>query len=695
MDKQVKTPQANKKCRDKQNCKQGLQCNYIHSDEDIIYFKNKKPEFESNKIKNVRSQYKYKPPQYIYYQNSINQQNQDKNLPKKSKCHFYDLFGKCDGNNCEFQHFFEPQFKCSDVKEGKPCSQVFPKYTKNKLKYNCNEKKYILNCHQYMLEGTCQIPVCTKIHKQVLKKCPMKNCKICALRKQQISNKTQIIQDYFKKNFKFNIENLKDNLKFTYEVTEQQRKEKQFYQTFDLMFIVDCTSSINLWIKFVKDKIKSITESVQKVYSSYLFRYSFICYRDYDVKDDENADDINFSSDIERFKEHVSKIQAKGGDDIPEDMISGLSKGLQQSFESNVKAVFLIFDAPSHGKNYHEDNIPDNDPEPEETIEEFIQQYAEKNIYMGLLMLGRKKLYTAQKTNDAILNEYKRNEKNDYIYQLQIDSGYLQPLNAMLQFHGMQNQQFITPQTSNQVEQYLSDSIIQSIRHTQSIQQNPIQNIDLIDNLYVNTLKEAKIIEIKPINQYISNFDFPIQWENPFIVEEESSYTYQIELLHQINKNSEKIEFKALDKVQMQYIIIKFDLQISNNPEINLSKMKDQLQCQITFIISFYFMIFDLSSINETWQCVRKGICNTQKLQTFYYRHTAGYAQSFIPHPLTNQFQKRLPNNFEQNERPPFHSHQQFAKQIRTNLNQSDHTNSGASKESITFCQRHRNVYTT
>ncbi|KAL4491081.1 hypothetical protein ABPG73_013150 [Tetrahymena malaccensis] len=411
MDKQVKTPQANKKCRDKQNCKQGLQCNYIHSDEDIIYFKNKKPEFESNKIKNVRSQYKYKPPQYIYYQNSINQQNQDKNLPKKSKCHFYDLFGKCDGNNCEFQHFFEPQFKCSDVKEGKPCSQVFPKYTKNKLKYNYN-------------------------------------------------------------------------LKFTYEVTEQQRKEKQFYQTFDLMFIVDCTSSINLWIKFVKDKIKSITESVQKVYSSYLFRYSFICYRDYDVKDDENADDINFSSDIERFKEHVSKIQAKGGDDIPEDMISGLSKGLQQSFESNVKAVFLIFDAPSHGKNYHEDNIPDNDPEPEETIEEFIQQYAEKNIYMGLLMLGRKKLYTAQKTNDAILNEYKRNEKNDYIYQLQIDSGYLQPLNAMLQFHGMQNQQFITPQTSNQVEQYLSDSIIQSIRHTQSIQQNPIQNIDLIDNLY-------------------------------------------------------------------------------------------------------------------------------------------------------------------------------------------------------------------
>ncbi|KAL4504184.1 hypothetical protein ABPG72_021022 [Tetrahymena utriculariae] len=166
-------------------------------------------------------------------------------------------------------------------------------------------------------------------------------------------------------------------------------------------------------------------------------RYSFIFYRDRSFQDDQedvddDKDNFNFCADIDKFKDHVKTVKTFGGDDIPEDMMSGLSKGLQQKFESNIKAAFLIFDAPSHGKDYHDDNIPDNNPDSGETIEQFVKEYAEKSIYMGLLMLGRKNFYTAQKTYDAILNEYQRNQKSDHIYQLKIDSIIVQDLNDQL-----------------------------------------------------------------------------------------------------------------------------------------------------------------------------------------------------------------------------------------------------------------------
>ena len=104
------------------------------------------------------------------------------------------------------------------------------------------------------------------------------------------------------------------------------------------------------WIERSKDTLKQIIDHVKAENTGLAVRVCFIGYRD--IRDRERFTIQPFTDDIDKVKQFIAKTNAEGGADFPEDVQGGLNKALQQDWGlSSVKQVFLICDAPGHGKD--------------------------------------------------------------------------------------------------------------------------------------------------------------------------------------------------------------------------------------------------------------------------------------------------------------------------------------------------------
>jgi hypothetical protein len=78
-------------------------------------------------------------------------------------------------------------------------------------------------------------------------------------------------------------------------------------------------------------------------------KVSFIGYRD--ILDKNRLRVMPFNDDIDEVKEFINESRAEGGGDAPEDIQGGLKLTLLQDWtQEAIKRVFLICDAPCHGK---------------------------------------------------------------------------------------------------------------------------------------------------------------------------------------------------------------------------------------------------------------------------------------------------------------------------------------------------------
>jgi hypothetical protein len=68
--------------------------------------------------------------------------------------------------------------------------------------------------------------------------------------------------------------------------------------TLDMMFIIDCTSSMSSWIDACKQEIKSIIDSVRNQHFNMKIRVSIVGYRDH-CDGDRISEIFAFSEDIE------------------------------------------------------------------------------------------------------------------------------------------------------------------------------------------------------------------------------------------------------------------------------------------------------------------------------------------------------------------------------------------------------------
>lgn len=61
---------------------------------------------------------------------------------------------------------------------------------------------------------------------------------------------------------------------------------------------------------------------------------------------------MDFTEDLNDIKTFISKVDATGGGDFPEDVQGGFHEALKMKWQPNsIKMAFHIFDAPGHGRD--------------------------------------------------------------------------------------------------------------------------------------------------------------------------------------------------------------------------------------------------------------------------------------------------------------------------------------------------------
>ena len=205
---------------------------------------------------------------------------------------------------------------------------------------------------------------------------------------------TQSQKENFEK--KYNI--LKEDFKFLEEYEIKIFKDTNL----DIMFIMDLTGSMGIWLNEAKKNVKKIIEEIYDNNPGSKIRMSFIGYRDYiDAKEARKYDNQQFTENITEFNNFLSKLDCSGGGDEPEDVVGALGQALNMNWESNAKYAVLVADAPCHGKDYHNisyDKFPDGDPTGIK-LEDLVKQFYEKGITFYCIEINNntKKMFNIMK----------------------------------------------------------------------------------------------------------------------------------------------------------------------------------------------------------------------------------------------------------------------------------------------------------
>lgn len=119
----------------------------------------------------------------------------------------------------------------------------------------------------------------------------------------------------------------------------------------DLCFLLDATGSMGPMIAAVKEQIRTIVRDIEGTHPACVVRLAAVAYRDYN--DQPMVEKLPFTLDVQGFETFVAGLQAKGGDDMAEDVISGLEEACKLDWQSAARMVIHFADAPCHGSAYH------------------------------------------------------------------------------------------------------------------------------------------------------------------------------------------------------------------------------------------------------------------------------------------------------------------------------------------------------
>ena len=168
--------------------------------------------------------------------------------------------------------------------------------------------------------------------------------------------------------------------------TVLEEYEKKFFKdtTLDVMFIMDITGSMGMWLGEAKNNITTIIEEITDSNPCANIRISFVGYRDYvEVSKPEGQYvSIDFTGNIHEVEEFISNIDAYGGGDEPEDIAGAFKLALDMNWQSKARYAVLVCDAPCHGSQYHNvvyDKYKMGDPNGL-VIEDLVKEFVMKGI---------------------------------------------------------------------------------------------------------------------------------------------------------------------------------------------------------------------------------------------------------------------------------------------------------------------------
>ena len=432
-------------------------------------------------------------------------------------------------------------------------------------------------------------------------------------------------------NFEKNYSILKDDFKLL-----EEYESKIFKNTnLDIMFIMDLTGSMGIWLSEAKKSVKGIIEEITDNNPGSKIRISFIGYRDFlDINEKRKYDNQEFTEDINEFNNFLSKLECCGGGDEPEDVVGALKEALKMKWESNAKYAILVCDAPCHGKQYHNisyDKFSNGDPSGI-LLEDVMKQFYEKGItfycieinsttkqmfkimkniyndedkfhieklgnsvhqfsffvaFSASILLGNSK-YGKVKFND-VLSNYRKETIEKIMKKYNKNNNNINILN---------NGDFATMDLINEIESLElggeDRKLFNFINRMSDLNLNNSNNSN-INNDYFNIFideETTKKIEKKEINynlralSYNKNLNIVNDWINPSIQEKYFKTSLQISY-NTFKKDEENKEYeiyffdKLLNKEKKGIIPFSINKNYYNNPSQYIKKLAyDELICE-------------------------------------------------------------------------------------------------------------------
>jgi hypothetical protein len=125
---------------------------------------------------------------------------------------------------------------------------------------------------------------------------------------------------------------------------------QQSKRTADILFVLDCTSSMQGEIDAIQDAIIAVADTIST--EGVRARVGLIEFRDRLIDEEHRVLTFNgevFTNDPNGFRQQVSALKATGGGDEPESSLDALLLASRQPFAPDAqKVIVLITDAPPH-----------------------------------------------------------------------------------------------------------------------------------------------------------------------------------------------------------------------------------------------------------------------------------------------------------------------------------------------------------
>jgi len=138
----------------------------------------------------------------------------------------------------------------------------------------------------------------------------------------------------------------------TLEVPFQQPRPAYDSVPLDLLFILDTTGSMGEEIERLKTTIDIINANLTALSSRPQVRFGMVLYKD--LGDEYRTQVIPLTSDMDSFRSDLSRVDAAGGGDYPEDLQAALDDAIHKVDwnEKGVRLGFIITDATAHLTTY-------------------------------------------------------------------------------------------------------------------------------------------------------------------------------------------------------------------------------------------------------------------------------------------------------------------------------------------------------
>ncbi len=180
------------------------------------------------------------------------------------------------------------------------------------------------------------------------------------------------------------------------------------YSAADICFVCDVTGSMRPYKELVADTLGEILDETNSLLHSPP-RFAFLGFRD-KCDNEKQLVTVDFTSNVDEIRSSMKNTECNGGGDSCEDLVTPMTMVMKFNWRSDLMVVILVLDYPTHGRNYHDDDISDNflDGDKEKMLEKLCSHYRKAKINLIVLKCGSaadKMIQIMQKFYDSANNK--------------------------------------------------------------------------------------------------------------------------------------------------------------------------------------------------------------------------------------------------------------------------------------------------